>query len=270
MFAEGHLEDLGAKEDHLDLLRGQLCPGGVHVKAVGPADAVHHVDGDLAVDRVPTLQGGPQGALADRLAGIHHQEFWIYLILYPQAAAGWARSQRVVEAKVATGQGLPAGIHGHPGKEQAEQIQGATQGSHSGAGAGAQGTLSDREGHRQTREGVEFCPAQLAELQARFRREGAQVAPLSLSQQGLVNQGRLAGARGPKHRDPAAQRQLQIHVLEVVLAGTMQDEFGHSRRLAPTSSSAQCPQPSLGYRMGHPPEPPFPSPSLSPCCPTVP
>ena len=87
------------------------------------------------------------------------------------------------------------------------------------------GLLVDRDGRREALDEVDVGLVHLAEELARVRGQRLDVAALALGEDRVEGQARLAGAGQPGEDDQRVARQLERDVLEVVLAGTPDDEL---------------------------------------------
>ena len=159
VFAKGHHQLLGAEENHPSLRLAQLGPGGVDVEAVGLADGVHHLEGDLAVDGVAIGQSGHEGPPANAPARVGHQQGRVELVFLPQSVAGRAGSERPVEAEVAPGEEGLLGVVSTARKPQPQQVEHARQRSHRRARVRGRAALAHGEGHRQAEDSLRFGPA---------------------------------------------------------------------------------------------------------------
>ena len=124
----------------------------------------------------------------------------------------------------------PAG----PGVEQPEVVVDLGDRAHRGARVAAGRLLVDGDRRGQALDEVDVRLVHLAEELARVRREGLHVAPLALGEDRVEGQAGLARAGQPGERDQAVAGQVEVDVLEVVLARTAHDEtVSHDVFLSP-------------------------------------
>ena len=90
--------------------------------------------------------------------------------------------------------------------------------------------LVDADGRRQAVDLVDVGLLHLAQELARVGRQRLDVAALTLGVDGVEGEARLAAAGQPGDHDQPIARHLHVEVLEVVLAGTANDDLvgGHS------------------------------------------
>src|SRR5262249_1712509 len=90
--------------------------------------------------------------------------------------------------------------------------------------------LLDRDGRRQPLDGVDVRLGHLLEELPRVGRERLDVAPLPLAVDGAAGQPRPARARArePADHHELVARDLDVDVLQVVLARTLDDDFVHA------------------------------------------
>ena len=94
--------------------------------------------------------------------------------------------------------------------------------------------LVDGDRRRQTLDEVHVGLVHLAQELPRIRRQRLDIAALSLGVDRVERQRALARAGKPGQHDQPVPRQVEVHVLEIVLARSRDDDpFGHARTLAP-------------------------------------
>src|SRR3989449_11231531 len=87
------------------------------------------------------------------------------------------------------------------------------------------GLLLDGDGRRKPLDGVHVRPLHLIQELTRVRRERLDIAPLPLGVDGVKGQRRLARSGQSRNHGYRVSRNLQIDVLEVVLAGAANDDL---------------------------------------------
>ena len=111
-----------------------------------------------------------------------------------------------------------------PGIEQAQVVVNLRDGAHRAAGVARRRLLVDRYCRRQALDEVHVRLVHLAEELTGIRRQRLHVAPLSLRVNGVESQAALARARQAGEDDQPVPRQVDGHVLQVVLPGSPDDE----------------------------------------------
>jgi len=103
--------------------------------------------------------------------------------------------------------------------------------AHGGARTAHRVGLVDCNGRRHALHPVHGGLVHAVQELARIGREGLDIAPLPLGVQGVEHQARLARTTGPRDHGQLTRADVQIKVLEVVLAGTadFDDSLGHGR-----------------------------------------
>jgi hypothetical protein len=155
-------------------------------------------------------------AVAIRAAQVHVREELHLDMLEAVAAAGGAAPVARVEAESARGVGACPGVRGR--REQvADRVEGAHVARRIGARGAADGRLVDEH------DVVHVLGAdQLAECAGRFRRLAEVLAQRGM--QDVLYQRGLARARHSRHAHQAAQREVDVDVLQVVLGGAANAE----------------------------------------------
>ena len=115
------------------------------------------------------------------------------------------------------------------------------------------GLLLDRDRRRQPLDRVDVGLAHLVEELARVGRQRLDVAALPLGVDRVERERRLARARQPGDDDQLVARDLDVDVLEVVLARALDDDLFHVRGLVPGTRL---------LRTGHATRPDFQRPHL--------
>ena len=113
----------------------------------------------------------------------------------------------------------------HPGPQQAQVVVDLGDRAHRRARVAGGGLLVDRDRRRQALDRVHVRLVHLAQELARVGRQRLDVAALALGVDRVEGEARLAGSRQPRDHDQGVARQPQVKVLEVVLAGTRDDDF---------------------------------------------
>ena len=110
------------------------------------------------------------------------------------------------------------------GEEEAEVVVDFGDGPHGGAGAPGGGLLLDGDGGGQPLDGVHVRLLHLLQELAGVGGERFDVAPLSLGVEGVEGQARLPGAAETGDDGDPVPGEVQIDVLEIVLAGAADGE----------------------------------------------
>ena len=145
----------------------------------------------------------------------------------------------------------PAAAAEQPRRPRHEQLQVVAELGH-GADGGARGAhrvgLVDGDGRRDALDALGRRAVHAVEELAGVGGEGLHIAPLALGIDGVEGQGRLAGAGHPRDHDQPAQGQVEIDVLQVVLAHAAQADvvvigwgLGHGRARGLGSASVVIP-----------------------------
>ena len=127
------------------------------------------------------------------------------------------------------------------GVEQAQVVVDLGDRADGRAGVAAGRLLVDRDRRRQALDDVDVGLVHLPEELAGVRRQRLDVAPLALGVDRVEGQARLARAGQPGEHDQPVARQLDVDVLEVVLAGAADEMIGEpaaGRRRGPAASVA--------------------------------
>ena len=111
--------------------------------------------------------------------------------------------------------------------------------------------LVDRDGRREPVDRVHVRLLHHLQELPRIRGERLDVAPLPLRVDGVEREARLARAREPGHADERVARERDGDVLQVVLAGAVDDEFigGHGKRYYPPN--VRSGKPDVEATSGH-------------------
>ena len=115
--------------------------------------------------------------------------------------------------------------HAHARKQQAQIIVDLGDGAHRGARIPARALLVDRDRRAEPLDLVDIRLLHQPEKLPRIRRQRLHVAPLALGIDRVERQARLPRAGQPGDDDQLVPRQLQIDVLQVMLARTAHDQF---------------------------------------------
>ena len=229
--ARGQLNGLG------DAAGGGLLQGdAVHhhvdevldllVEGQGLAVELHYLAVDAHAAEALLLEVGQQlGELA--LAAGHHRRH----------DDGPGRAVRRTEGEDLVGHlvgGLAADLatalgavgHAHPGEQQAQVVVDLGGGAHRGARVLGGGLLVDGHRRRQAVDGVQVGLVHLPEEHAGVAGQALHVAALAFGVDGVEGQARLARARQPRDDHQLVARDGEVDVLEVVLAGALDDYFG--------------------------------------------
>ena len=268
VFAEGDADAAAAVEYDAALFVGQIAPGDVHVEAVGAADLVQHVHRHLRVDDVAAVCGYPQGALAQRAAGIGDQQFGVDGVLDAEAAAGGTSSDAVErEHPARQGRGVRSGARpfAETGVEQPQMVVEFAHGADGRARIAHGGLLVHGDGGAEVVDPLGFGPSHLAQQAAGAGGERLQVAALSLDANGVEGQRRLARAGYSGHHHQLVVGDVQVDVLQVMGGGAADFDCaangfggGHFRNSSPAWVSALG-----GFLQSAPWEAPWPGRSAS-------
>src|SRR5690606_38779044 len=111
-----------------------------------------------------------------------------------------------------------------PRPQQAEIVVDLGDGPDGGARVAAGGLLLDGDRGRQALDHVHIRLLHHAEELARVGRQRLDVAALALGVDGVEGERRLAGTRQPRDHDEAVTRDLDVYVLQIVLAGAADNQ----------------------------------------------
>ncbi len=121
---------------------------------------------------------------------------------------------------------------GRPGKEELEVVVELGHGADGGAGGAHRVGLVDGNGRRNPLDAVDLRLVHAVEKLPGVGREGLHVATLALGIDRVEGQRRFARTAHPGNHDQFPQRQAQFEILQVVLAGTLNQDaggvFGHA------------------------------------------
>ena len=123
---------------------------------------------------------------------------------------------RVVVLHGLTGSRIEAG--GDLGEPDFEEIRELSHRAHRGAGGLYGVRLLNGDGWPDVFDGVDFGFVEELEELARVSGKRLDVAALALGVEGVEDEGRFAGATEAGDRDVAAQRDIEIEALKIVLA----------------------------------------------------
>ena len=117
----------------------------------------------------------------------------------------------------------------HAREEQAQVVVDLGDGAHGGARVPGRGLLVDGDRRRKAVDGVEVGLVHLSQELARIAGEGLDVAALALGVAGVEGQARLARARKAGDDDELVARDVDVDVLQVMLARASDDDgfLGH-------------------------------------------
>ncbi len=113
---------------------------------------------------------------------------------------------------------MRAGQRGQPREEQLEVVGALGHRAHGAAGRLHRVALLDGDGRRKTVDAVDVRLVHALEELARVGREGLDVAALALRVESVEGQRRLARAAQPRDHGEPVMRNIDINVLEIVLA----------------------------------------------------
>ena len=133
--------------------------------------------------------------------------------------AGRARRPSTTPSTVSLRTGRPhcSAVDGpDPGVEDAEEIVDLGDGRHGGPGVLARGLLLDGDGRRDALDEVGVRLVHPLQELAGVGGQGFDVAALALGVQGIEGQGGLPRAADAGHDDELVQRDVHVHVLQVV------------------------------------------------------
>ena len=103
------------------------------------------------------------------------------------------------------------------------------------------GLLVDGHGRREALDEVDVRLVHLAQELPGIGGQRLDVAALALGEDGVEGEGGLAGAGQAGEHDHGIARQVQVHVAQVVLAGTLDDEARHVRTLQDGAGRGRIP-----------------------------
>ena len=144
--------------------------------------------------------------------------------------------------------------HADAGVQQAEVVVDLGDGAHRRPGVAGGRLLVDGDGRRQALDEVDVGLVHLAQELPGVGAQRLHVAPLALGVDGVEGQAGLAGAGQAGEDDQPVAGQLDVHVLEVVLPGTADDELVERHRVEPTDGpDRDCPGSPDGHHGAHRP-----------------
>ena len=156
MLAIGDADPVAAVEDDVFLLGRQVLPRHIRAEAVGLADAVENIHGDLGIDDVAARGGDSQRALAQAFRRIGHEEIGIDAVLDAQAPAGGAGPVgRIEREEAARGADAGRGV-AQPGIEKPEEVGDLGQRPDRGARPGRRGWTAQGQGGKRRSWAVSF------------------------------------------------------------------------------------------------------------------
>ena len=242
-----------------DLERGLERVGEAVAEVVAHLEAVdHHLDGVLLLlvevgRRVGVDQLAVDARAHEPLARHLLEQLAVLALLrrgqrreHHEAAAGRQRGDAVdhllrglaLDREVAVG----ARRHADRGEQQAQVVVDLGDGADRRARVLRGGLLLDRDRGREPVDGVDVGLVHLLEELARVRRQRLDVAPLPLGEQGVERERRLPRPRHAGDHDEPVARDVEIDVLQVVLARTADgDDLAH----APSSPASNAPEPLI-------------------------
>ncbi len=213
--------DAGAllgEQDPVAILLRQVLPGRV--------DVVAERDEDVALV-LPRPRDGPgrDGALADRQRRIRHHALLGDLVDTADAVARRAGPLDGVRREIlGVEHRLPRRIPPGARVEHAHKARQCRHRRDIGARAAPTALLLQCDGRRQAFDDVDVRHARLIDEAPRVRRDGFEVAPLRLGEQRAERQRRLARTGHTGEHDDGIARQVERHVLEVVLPRAADDD----------------------------------------------
>ena len=111
------------------------------------------------------------------------------------------------------------------GPEQAHVVVDLGDGAHRGARVAGRGLLVDRHRRGQPLDEVDVRLVHPAQEHAGVGGQGLHVAPLTLREDGVEREGGLPGSGQTREHHHGVTRNGEVHVLEVVLAGTLDHDL---------------------------------------------
>ena len=114
-------------------------------------------------------------------------------------------------------------------EEQAEVVVDLGHRADGGAGVLARGLLLDGDGRGEALDGVHVRLVHLVQELAGVGRQALDVAALALGVEGVEGQRRLARARQARDDHQLVPRDLEVDVLEIVLAAAFDDDLVHRK-----------------------------------------
>src|SRR5206468_5349971 len=143
--------------------------------------------------------------------------------------------------------------HAHAREQHAKVVVDLGDGADGRARVLRRGLLFDRDRGREPLDRVHLGLLHLLEELPGVRRQRFHVAPLTFGVDGVEGERRLARAREPGDHDELVTRDLEVDVLEIVLAGAADDDpiTGHGDSLY-GSPRAAGPQPRDALRRARP------------------
>ncbi len=209
----GHHRLLIGEEDPVALLLRQFPPGNV--------DVVAQRDQDVAlVLAVPRRRPGGDRALADAQGVVRDHRAFAHLMHAAQpVAARTCTLRRVGRKPVRIDNRLPGRIVAGAGIEHAQRVGHRGDAAHRGTRARRATLLLQRDRRWQAIDGVHVRHARLVDQPARIGRNRVQITPLGLGVERAKSERGLARARHAGEHHQRVARNVDIDVLQVVLAG---------------------------------------------------
>ena len=224
MLAVGDADPVAPVEDDVLLFVGQVLPGDVRAEAVGPADAVEDVHGDLGIDDVAARRGDGQRALAQALRRIGHQETGIDPVLDPEAPAGGAGAAGRIEREESALEADPRRGVAEAGEEEPEEVVDLGQGPDRGARPGRGRRTAQGQGRGEAGDAADVGPPELAHELAGVGRERLQVAAPRLLVDDVEGEGGFARSRNAGDDREPAVGDVDVDGLEVVFGSLADDD----------------------------------------------
>ena len=208
-----HRRFLGVEDPVAGLLR-QSVPGHVNVMAQGGQDVA-------LVLAVPGRGPGGHRAFADAQRGVvHHGGFGGVVDAAQAVAGGTGTGRRIRRETIGVDDVLPRRIIASARVQHAQRIGDGGDAAHRRARGRCPALLLQRDRGRQAFDGIDFGNTDLFDQPARVRRDGIQIAALRLGKQGAEGQRGFARARNAGEHHQRIAGNIDVYVLEVVLAGT--------------------------------------------------
>ncbi len=200
-------------QNPIAILLWELPPRLVHVVAQGDQDVAQ-------ILAMPCRGPRGDGALADAQRVVGHHRAFRHVVDESEPVTGGARSLSGVGGEVLGVQhGAAARICAGARVQHAQQVRQGRDAPHRGARTGAAAMLLERDGGREPVDRIDIGHAGLIDETSRIGRDRLEISALRLGVQRTEGQRGLSGAGYAGEHDECVARQVQIDVLQIVLAG---------------------------------------------------
>ena len=219
---------LVGEEQPVAVLLGQIPPGTIDVEAERGRDVAQ-------VLAMPGGRPGGDGTLADRQRVVRHHRLLGDLIDPAEAmASGTGPLRGIGRERLGIEDRLAARIVSGAGIKHAQEVGQGRDTAHGGARGRRAALLLQRDGRRQAIDVVHIGDGHLMEQSPRIGRHRLEISPLRLGIKGSEGERRLSGTGDARKHHQGVARNVEIDILEIVLAGPADADkassFPHGRR----------------------------------------